>query len=230
MDGGAAETPTNPSDITRGLKAVILDMDGVIIDGMPYHLRAWQEAFKSVGIDVTDTDIYLREGMDQLETVAQIARDRGVVLSPEEMERVMDLKNHVLNAIFKLRFIPGSTELLSRFRGLGLRLALVTGTRGDVVEKILSAEHAIKDVFDVVITAETVRHKKPHPEPYLKAVELLGVEKGRCLVVENSPAGIASAKGAGLRCIALTTSLPEDYLREADYIFHSLREVAELFN
>ncbi|MFQ5862846.1 MAG: HAD family hydrolase [Candidatus Brocadiales bacterium] len=220
----------NAFKLPKNLSTVILDMDGVVVDGMPYHLRAWREALATVGIEVTDIDIYLREGMDQLETVIQISREKGVSLASEDIKRVIDLKNRILDSIFKVRLIPGSTEFLSRLKGLGFRMALVTGTKKDVVETILHEETALKGLFDVVVTAETAEHKKPDPEPYLKAIELLGTDKERCLVIENSPAGITSAKRAGLRCIALTTSLPENYLREADCIFHGLGDVSELFD
>jgi len=216
--------------IPGDLRAVILDMDGVVIDGMPYHQRAWKEAFATAGIEVTDTDIYLKEGMDQMETVVQISREKGVSLSNQDMNKVIALKNRILNSIFKIRLIPGSTKFVSRLKRLGFRLALVTGTEKNVVERVLREEAALKGIFNVVVTAETVKRKKPDPEPYLKAVELLEIEKGHCLVIENSPAGIASAKRAGLTCLALTTSLPENYLREADCIFHSLEEVLKLFN
>lgn len=220
----------NAFKMPEDLDAVILDMDGVVIDGMPYHQRAWKEAFATVGIEVTDTDIFLKEGMDQVETVVLLSGEKGVSLNSQEMNKVINLKNRILNSIFKTRLIPGSTEFLSRLKGLGFRLALVTGTEPDVVERVLSEEPALKGIFDVVVTAETVKRKKPDPEPYLKAVELLGTAKGRCLVIENSPAGIASAKRAGLTCLALTTSLPENYLKEADCIFRSLEDVLRLFD
>ncbi len=216
-------------EIPEDLTAIMLDMDGVVIDGMPYHLQAWREAFATVGMAVTDVDVYLREGMDQMETVVQLSREKGVSLSNDDMRRVVDLKDRVLDSIFKIRLFPHCSEFLSRLKDLGYKLALVTGTNEDVVEKILGEETALKGVFDVVVTAATASRRKPDPEPYLKAVDLLGVDKKHCLVIENSPAGVASAKGAGLTCLALTTSLPEKYLGEADGIFRGLDEVSALF-
>ncbi len=216
--------------VPKDLKAVMLDMDGVVIDGMPFHQRAWKEAFAAVGIEVTDTDIYLKEGMDQRETVIQLCAGKGVSLSSEDMKKVIDLKNRILNSIFKVRLIPDIKEFLSRLKALGFKLALVTGTNKDVVERILHQEEVLKDLFDVVVTAATASRKKPDPEPYLKGVELLETDKERCLVIENSPAGITSAKRAGLTCLALTTSLPAEYLKEADCVFQSLKDVSRLFD
>ncbi len=220
----------NAFKMPRDIRAVMLDMDGVVIDGMPYHQRAWKEAFATVAMEVTDTDIYLKEGMDQLETVVELCGGKGVSMSDEDMRKVIDLKNHILNSIFKVRLIPNIKEFLSRLKHLGLKLALVTGTNEDVVDRILHEEKALKDYFDVVVTAATASHKKPDPEPYLKGVELLGIDKEHCLVIENSPAGITSAKRAGLVCLALTTSLPGKHLSEADGIFPGLEEVSRFFD
>lgn len=215
----------------NNLKAVLLDMDGVVVDGMPFHLRAWKEAFSAVGIEVTDIDIYRREGMDGLETVQEISREKGVTLTPEVQRRVNESKDRMLNEIFQVRFIPGSLELIQKLKARGLRLALVTGTRGEVVSRIFKEGLNPPEAdFDVVITAESVERKKPAPDPYLKAVEMLGLRKEECLVIENAPAGITSAKRAGLRCLAITTSLPASYLKEADAVLAGLEDVAKLFN
>ncbi|MEE9201333.1 MAG: HAD family phosphatase [Candidatus Brocadiales bacterium] len=224
------KTPTTPFKMPGDLRAVLLDMDGVVIDGMPYHQKAWKEAFATVGMEVTDTDIYLKEGMDQVETVMELCGEKGVSLGNEDIKRVINLKNRVLKSIFKVRLIPGCTEFLSRLKLRGYKLALVTGTNRDVVEKILCEKAALKGVFDVVVTAATAARKKPDPEPYLKGVELLGADRGHCLAIENSPAGISSAKRAGLMCLALTTSLPADHLKEADGVFGSLKELSRLFD
>ena len=211
----------------NNLKAVLLDMDGVVVDGMPFHLRAWKEAFSAVGIEVEDIDVYKREGMDGMETVQEISREKGVPLTPEVQKRVNESKNRILNEIFQVRFISGSLELIRKLKARGFKLALVTGTRGEVVRRIL--REGLEGYFDVVITAESVERKKPAPDPYLKAVEELGLKKEECLVIENAPAGIVSAKRAGIRCLAITTSLPESFLTEADAILPGLEEVAKLF-
>lgn len=215
----------------NNLKAVLLDMDGVVVDGMPFHLRAWRDAFSAVGIEVTDIDIYRREGMDGLETVQEISREKGVTLTQEVQRKVNESKDRMLNEIFQVRFIPGSLELIQKLKARGLRLALVTGTRGEVVSRIFKEGLNLPEAdFDVVITAESVERKKPAPDPYLKAVEMLGLRREECLVIENAPAGITAAKRAGLRCLAITTSLPASYLKEADAVLPGLEEVASLFN
>jgi beta-phosphoglucomutase-like phosphatase (HAD superfamily) len=84
----------------------------------------------------------------------------------------------------------------------------------------------LEGVFEIIITGEMVSNGKPDPEPYLKAVNELNVDKESCLVVENAPAGITSAKSAGLTCFAVQTSLPEEYLKSADKIFGSIADLS----
>jgi HAD superfamily hydrolase (TIGR01509 family) len=120
--------------------------------------------------------------------------------------------------------MKGSKELLLELQRLNYRLALVTGTRLEVVNKVL--QMGLGGVFEIIITGEMVSNGKPDPEPYLKAVNELNVDKESCLVVENAPAGIESAKSAGLTCFAVQTSLPEEYLKSADKIFRSIDDLS----
>ncbi len=209
---------------TGFLKSVIFDMDGVIVDGMPYHIESWKKALSTVGITVTDLEIYLMEGMTGEETIKELINKKKKSLSDESIRSVLKLKRKIFNDIFTVKLMKGSKELLLELHRLDYRLALVTGTRLEVVKKVL--QMGLDNVFKIVITGEMVSNGKPNPEPYLKAVNELGVNKEDCLVVENAPAGIASAKNAGLTCFAVQTSLPGEYLKDADKIFQSIDELS----
>ncbi len=209
---------------TGFLNSVIFDMDGVIVDGMPYHIESWKKALSTVGITVTDLEIYLMEGMTGEETIKELTNKKKKSLSDESIRSVLKLKRKIFNDIFTVKLMKGSKELLLELHRLDYRLALVTGTRLEVVKKVL--QMGLDDVFKIVITGEMVSNGKPNPEPYLKAVNELGVNKEDCLVVENAPAGIASAKNAGLTCFAVQTSLPGEYLKGADKIFQSIDELS----
>ena len=104
-------------------------------------------------------------------------------------------------------------------------LALVTGTRLEVVKKVL--QMGLENIFKVIVTGEMVNKGKPNPEPYLKAVDELKAKKEDCIVIENAPAGITSAKNAGLTCFAVQTSLSEEYLQDADKIFQNIDGVSK---
>ena len=209
---------------TGFLNSVIFDMDGVIVDGMPYHIESWKKALSTVGITVTDLEIYLMEGMTGEETIKELINKKKKSLSDESIRSVLKLKRKIFNDIFTVKLMKGSKELLLELHRLDYRLALVTGTRLEVVKKVL--QMGLDDVFKIVITGEMVSNGKPNPEPYLKAVDELGVNKEDCLVVENAPAGITSAKNAGLTCFAVQTSLPGEYLKGADKIFQSIDELS----
>ena len=102
-------------------------------------------------------------------------------------------------------------------------MGLVTGTPMVELDKILPCD--IRRLFDAVISGDSVKQGKPHPEPYLKAAAVLGLRPRQCLVVENAPLGIESAKKAGMSCVAVTTSLPKEYLKKADIIVNRLEDI-----
>ncbi len=209
---------------TGFLNSVIFDMDGVVVDSMPDHIESWKKALSTVGITVTDLEIYLMEGMTGEETIKELINKKNKSLSDESIRSVLKLKRKIFNDIFTVKLMKGSKELLLELHRLNYRLALVTGTRLEVVKKVL--QMGLDDVFKIVITGEMVSNGKPNPEPYLKAVNELGINKEDCLVVENAPAGITSAKNAGLTCFAVQTSLPGEYLPGADKIFQSIDELS----
>ncbi len=207
----------------RNINTIIFDMDGVVVDGMPYHIRAWREALSTVGMQITDLEIYLMEGMTGRETINELTNKYNKSFSAELVEKVLNLKQKIFNDIFTVDLMKGAKELLLELYRLDYKLALVTGTRLDVVKRVLQA--GLDNIFKVVVTGEMVARGKPDPEPYLKAVNELKSNRDDCLVIENAPAGIASAKGAGLRCFAVETSLSEEYLKGADKIFQNMDEL-----
>ena len=142
-------------------------------------------------------------------------------------ERIVKLKRKIFNDIFSVTLMQGIKEFLLKLKKCQYNLALVTGTRLEVVNKVL--QMGLNNVFEVIVTGEMVDKGKPDPEPYLKAVDKLNVKKGDCIVIENAPAGITSAKNAGLTCFAVQTSLPEEYLKGADKIFKNVEDVSKFF-
>lgn len=208
--------------------AILFDMDGVIADSMPFHFQAWEQAFSSVGVAVSQEDIYLREGEKGEVTAREILGARGIP-NPNNNDEVLALlrkKEEIFRQIAMTRLFPGVVELLEELRKRENSLALVTGTSRKEAEKLLPA--GFLDRFDVVVTGDIVLRGKPHPDPYLRAVRELEADSQKCVVIENSPSGIRSAKGAGLYCIALTTSLTRERLGEADRVVDSLAEAREM--
>src|SRR3989338_1962653 len=209
----------------KNINTVIFDMDGVIVDGMPYHIQSWKEALSTIDMPVSDMEIYLLEGMTGRETMEIFASKSNRSLSDETVENVIRLKRKIFNDIFTVTLMKGVKDFLFELKDRRYNLALVTGTRLEVVKKVL--QMGLNDIFKVIVTGERVNKGKPDPEPYLKAVDELGARKEDCIVIENAPAGITSAKNAGLTCFAVQTSLPEEYLKDADKIFQDIDGVSK---
>ncbi len=209
----------------KNINTVIFDMDGVIVDGMPYHIKSWKEALSTIDMSVSDLDIYLMEGMTGRETMEIFVRKSNKSISDETADKVIKLKRKIFNEIFTVTLIKGIKNFLLELKDRQYNLALVTGTRLEVVKKVLQV--GLENIFEVIVTGEMVNKGKPDPEPYLKAVDELKAKKEDCIVIENAPAGITSAKGAGLTCFAVQTSLSEEYLQEADKVFQNIDEVSK---
>ena len=209
----------------KTINTIIFDMDGVVVDGMPYHIQSWKEALSTIDMSVSDLEIYLMEGMTGRETMDVFVSKSNRSLSDETAEKVIKLKRKIFNEIFTVTLMKGIKDFLFELKDRRYNLALVTGTRLEVVKKVLQV--GLDGIFKVIVTGESVNNGKPDPEPYEKAVEELGARKEDCIVIENAPAGITSAKSAGLTCFAVQTSLPEEYLKDADRIFRDIDDVSK---
>ena len=209
----------------KNVNTVIFDMDGVIVDGMPYHVKSWKEALSTIGMSASDLDIYLMEGMTGRETMEVFIKKSNISISDETADKVIKLKREIFNEIFTVTLMKGIENFLLELKDRQYKLALVTGTRLEVVNKVL--QMGLENIFKVIVTGEMVNKGKPNPEPYMNAVDELNARKEDCIVIENAPAGITSAKGAGLTCFAVQTSISEEYLQDADKIFQDIDEVSE---
>lgn len=198
-------------------------MDGVITNTMPYHFDAWKEALENFGISVNYYDIYIREGQKGLQTAIELMQENGFEASAAKAKEILRLKEQIFKKIAKPRLIKGSKKLIKDLKKNNFLLALVTGTARSELKYILPQN--ILTLFDFSITGDEVETGKPNPEPYLRTLRKLNISPKDCLVLENAPFGIKSAKAAGIYCIAITTYLSDKYLKEADMILNSLKEV-----
>src|ERR1041385_3118534 len=179
------------------VSAVIFDMDGVIADTMTYHMRAWRMVFARYGIHVSENDIYKREGQKGINSVEEIFKEYGRLFNLTHGRKILLEKEELFKRIVKKRFIVGSCQFVRMLKKRGFKLALVTGTARQEVHKILPVD--IFNLFDVVVCGCDVQNGKPHPEPYLTALEKLNIKAEDAIVIENAPFGIRSAKAAGIR-------------------------------
>ena len=203
-------------------RAVLLDMDGVVADSMGYHVAAWQEAFRRHGLEVAAQTLYLNEGAIAVETVRRL---NGGRIDAKRAEAIFRLQKTIFEEIYlpRVSLYPDTAAFLESLRRAGIEAALVSGSSEPLVMGILRP--AVRFYFSTVICGDSCPYSKPHPDPYLLALEALGLSAAQCLAVENSPAGIASARAAGLTCYALTTTLAPEHLGGARRVFASLEEL-----
>ena len=198
-------------------KAIIFDVDGVLVDSMRFHADAWVEAFREGGISIKREDIYEIEGGNERGIVTKIFEKAGEAPEPEDFESIPRRKRGILD-LGLLNPFDGMVGCLKELNK-SFHLALVSGSSRLVVGTVI--ENFFSDIFEVIVTGSDVENGKPSPEPYLKAVEKLSLPEDECLVVENAPMGIEAAKAAGLYCVAVASTLGPERLQHADLVFEN---------
>ncbi len=203
------------SEPRQPARAIILDMDGVVLDSMPQHLEAWQEALAPRGLEVTAADLYPLEGA-RSERTAQLLMEKlgGEACPTDEARRLAAAKEAAFHRIFVPRLVAGMAPLLHDLAGRGFVLGLVTGSTRRIVEANLAAT-GVAGLFQATVSEDDVARGKPDAEPYLRAAQRLGLAAGQCLVVENAPLGIQAARAADMACAGLVTTLPAEHLTAA---------------
>jgi len=208
------------------IRAVLFDYDGVIVDSMHHHARAWQRIFKKMGISITVEDIFLQEGRPTTDVVRFILQQHGRQADEETCRSIAKEKENMYISQKPATVQPQVIQLISDLRRSGLAVGLVTGSPYRSLTAVLPP--ALLAAFDVIITADDVARGKPAPDPYLAAAQKLKLDPGSCLVVENAPLGIQAAKAAGMKVIGITTTLPEQALNQADVVVRHFEELREL--
>lgn len=212
--------------LSKRPRAVIFDMDGVIVDSMPYHFIAWYEALRPWGVRVGCFEVYAQEGERWQTTVKGLLLRNKIKPTPKLLKSIFSLRQKIFKRYFKRFIFRGAYELLADLKRQGFLLGLVSGSPLDEIRRILPAR--LLRLFSGVVAGNQVKQGKPHPEPYLKASRLLKVDPEDCLVIENAPFGVTSAKQAKMPCIAVATSLPKEYLACADRVVENLNQIPEL--
>lgn len=209
------------------IKAILFDLDGVIVDSLHYHYLAWDHMFRGIGGSVTEESIFLTEGMNSFEILPFFLKKFNVELPIEKHKDFIEEKRSYFRQIAKLTYYPNAFETIIKLRERGYRAALVTACARKNMEKSIDAEH--QKLFDFIISGDDVKHSKPNPEPYLTAQKTLGLDITECVAIENAPLGIESVKNAGIICIAVESTLGRQYLQKADFIINEIQELDGFF-
>ena len=204
-------------------EAVLFDFDGVMAETFPYHFKAWQIVLQPERIEPREITIRLNEGKPAWQIAQAIYESAGVNLSDLKAKKIKEKKNKIFQKIQRAGVFPEIFNLVDLIISNSMKTGLVTGTTLGNIKSVLP-ETLIEKISAIVKEGDTLRGK-PFPDPYLVAAEKLDVRPDKCIVVENAPIGISSAKAAGMYCIALETTLHREHLHKADVIFKDHKEL-----
>jgi beta-phosphoglucomutase len=186
----------------KSVKAIIFDMDGVLVDTEPHHLILEKKLFKRLGLEINGQEHGNYLGLSTKQMWLEITKNHDMPQTPEEL--TAKNREEILNYFSKLdkvELMPGIRDLLERLSQKGIPLALASASEAAVVELILSRT-VLKKYFTHIVSLEAVGKSKPEPDIYLHTAKLLDVLPEECLVIEDSHNGIKAAKSARMICIA----------------------------
>jgi mannitol-1-/sugar-/sorbitol-6-phosphatase len=193
-------------------EAVIFDLDGTLIDSTPAVVRAWTTWTSEYGLAPLDLQRY--HGTPSASTVRAVMPES---LHEAAIQRITELELADLHDIVVL---PGAFAAFASLEGA--RTAIATSCTVQLAEARIAAAQLLPPT--VLVTADDVTYGKPHPEPFLQAARRLGVDPGRCLVVEDAAKGLEAARAAGCFTLAVVTTTPRELL-DADAVVADLSEV-----
>jgi len=186
--------------------AVLFDLDGTLIESGPTWDDAVRRLLRSHGVAAGDELILGLHGMESKEAMRKVHRQLGWPMDLVEANAASVARTVAASFRAQVIWRPGAVALLRTLSGAGIPLALVTSSYRDIVEIVLRSLQ--RTTFDAVVCGDDVDAPKPHPEPYLTAARLLGVDVKACVAVEDSVNGVASAKAAGCAVLYVNTRVP----------------------
>lgn len=208
--------------------AIIFDMDGVLVDSNPFHLRKWMDLFQAHGVPYIEEDlpkIIMGPSNDWIFRHflgERLSREQLAELGEElEVNFRREIGPHA-------RSFPGVRRFIEECHAQAVPMAVASAAIAKNVNFLIAAL-GLRDYFRTLLTANEITHPKPDPEIYLKTADKLGVSPGACAVFEDSFVGIEAAKRAGMKCVAIASTFsPEDLRREthADLIVPSFESVS----
>lgn len=211
----------------KGVKAVIFDLDGVIIDSERTKFRRLGLLLKKRGLRLSKRDF---AGFVGMKTSAFLSAKFKGRLSTREIAAIAEerRKDQMRHLRLYAKPIPGAQQFIRLLKNRKVQLCLATGTQRPLVKRVLHLL-GLEQAFRILVTGEEFASSKPEPEVYHLAVKKLRLPKTHILVTEDSAAGVSAAKKAGLYCAAITTTQSAHELRAADVQVRSFAELRNMF-
>lgn len=204
------------------IKAVIFDLDGVIVDTAHYHYIAWKRLASEFGITLTPQHNELLKGVSRMRSLEIILELGNIQLPEPEKEALADKKNkwfiEYIESIRPEEIFPGVKEMLVDCRKKNLKVALASSSKNAprVIELL-----GVANLFDTMVDGTMITHTKPDPEIFLLAANRLGVSPDKCVVFEDAEAGVEAALAAGMKCVGVGSA---EQLGNANYIVKQTAE------
>lgn len=211
-------------------RAALIDMDGTLYDSMPNHTAAWYRMMTEAGLKCTPEEFYLYEGRTGASTINTLfLREFGREATGDEIETLYRRKTEYFRELPAVKPMSGASEMLEVLKEAGIQRVLVTGSgQASLIDRI-SADFPGIFQADKLVTSRNVIHGKPHPEPFIKGMQLARVSPSQAIVIENAPLGVEAGDRSGAFTIGVTTGpIPREVMLEAGaaIVFPSMPEFA----
>lgn len=209
-------------DKMNGVKAAIFDLDGVIVNTVPLHFKAWQRMFKEYGKDFTFEDYKKKvDGIPRTNGARAILTD----LDENELQKASDKKQNYFLEYLKSERIPvynTTVDLIKNFKKAGLKIAVISSSKNclDMLKRV-----NLVDLFDVIVTGNDITKGKPDPQIFFMAARKMSISPEECVVFEDALLGVEAAKRAGMKCVGVDRYNKPDFLEKADLIVSDLGKV-----
>ena len=206
------------------MRAIIFDMDGVLADSEPLICAAACQMFRERDVTVSPDDFLPFVGAGENRYIGGVAEKHGVALDITEA-KARTYAIYLEMVPERLRVFPGAAELVTECRARGWLTAVASSADRVKVEANLRKVGLPWDTWPAIVTAEDVERRKPDPAIFLTAAARLGIAPEHCTVIEDAVNGIAAAKAADMRCVAVATTFPAAALAAADSVRPSIAEI-----
>jgi beta-phosphoglucomutase family hydrolase len=204
-------------------KAVIWDMDGIIVDTAQYHMKGWQTVFQKRGANYTEEDYRLNTGMRNDSIIRSMLGDK---VDQYDIMAITREKDEVFRQIVSknIRPFPGVLKLITSLKANKFKIAIASSALIENIQ-LITRSLKIHNCFDAIVSGWETTKGKPNPQIFLLAAEKLGVETESCIVIEDAIVGVTASKRAGMCCLAVTNTNPKENLRGADLVIDTLEEI-----
>jgi beta-phosphoglucomutase len=207
------------------IKAVLFDLDGVLVSTDEYHYHSWKKLSDEEGFDFFDHEFNHKfRGVARMECIEIITKASGKQYTPEQKRELADRKNRYfvesLSSVTTEVLLPGSLDMLQKLKKRGIKTAVASNSRN---AKTIIQQVNIGHLLDTIVDGHQIENSKPDPEVFLLAAKNVGVQPAECLVIEDAVAGIESARRAGMKSLGIGT---KERLPNAEVVIPDLSAIS----